>query len=348
MRRALRRRVEPLVRRWWQGSAGGWGPLLTALALIPAALFATVVRVRALLYDRGIWRPERAPIPVVSVGNLTVGGTGKTPVTSWVVSELLALGCRPAIVLRGYGGDEARLHARWHPDVPVIRAPDRGAGVREAAGKGCDVAVLDDGFQHRNLGRDLDLVLLSPAQPLPARLLPRGPWREPLRAIRRAQLVFVTWKDGEEEAGERLLREVRTMSIPPRVHPLPLTFSGWRRVGGEGESGPPGEVLALASVANPESFQVGVSLVLQREVELLAFPDHHDYSSSDAARVQGVAAGRAIVTTEKDAVKLESFLDELPETHVFCLGLRPSPEAESALRGSLADVLARGKERVGS
>ena len=193
---------EARVRAWWRGEGGLWGGLASVLAAGPALLFGAVVRVRNALYDRG-WLPaRRAPLPVVSVGNLTVGGTGKTPVAAWIVRRLSERGHRPALVSRGYGRDELALHGRWNPAVPVVASPDRAGAAREAARRGADVAVLDDGFQHRRLARDADVVLLAAEERFPGRMLPAGPYREPSRALRRADLIVVTRKAAPESAAE--------------------------------------------------------------------------------------------------------------------------------------------------
>src|SRR4051794_15640030 len=172
----------------------------TRTALLPfERLFGGIVGARDILYDAG-WLPALdTPIPAVSVGNLTVGGTGKTPVSAWLARGLAARGARPAIVLRGVGGDEPLVHRALNPDIPVFTGADRVAVVREAAAMGADIAVLDDAFQHRRVGRLADLVLVSADRWTDnVRLLPAGPWREPLRAIRRATLVIVTRKSADD------------------------------------------------------------------------------------------------------------------------------------------------------
>src|SRR5690606_37512688 len=183
------------VPRWWRGEAG-WVGRGASAALWPAEqLFRGIVAARNRAFDSGLLRSERAPIPVISVGNLGVGGAGKTPFAAWVAGRLHEYGRRPAIVLRGYGADEILVHRELNPDVPVHAARARIEGVREAAARGSDVVILDDGFQHRAIQRDLDVVLLTAdGWTGEVRLLPRGPWREDLGALRRADLVVVTRK----------------------------------------------------------------------------------------------------------------------------------------------------------
>ncbi|TVP55290.1 MAG: hypothetical protein EA351_11125 [Gemmatimonadales bacterium] len=316
---ARRAGLEGTVRAYWSGESSRLVSALLSIFGAPlSVLFATGVRIRNVLYDRGAIRTKPPPIPVISVGNLAVGGTGKTPVSRWLVELLLARGQSPAIVSRGFGEDELLLHRRWHPDIPVIRAPRRIEGVRAAAARGCTVAVVDDGFQHRALGRSLDLVLLSPAHPLPIRLLPRGPFREPLRSLRRAHGVLVTVKSPAENAtADRLLDEVRSLPGHPPARLLTLLPGSWCDLRGAPASAPDGPLLALTSVAQPGSF---VSLVRARGlhsgsegdegVELLAFPDHHPYTSEELSQILETAGDRMVVTTEKDAVKLIPLCEE--------------------------------------
>src|SRR3954470_7648563 len=124
-------------------------------------MFGAVVGARDILYDAG-WLPAAATsIPAVSIGNLTVGGTGKTPIAAWVARGLALRGAHPAVILRGYGDDEPLVHARLNPDIPVVTGADRVVTVNEAARRGADIAVLDDAFQHRRVQRMADLVLVS-------------------------------------------------------------------------------------------------------------------------------------------------------------------------------------------
>ena len=166
------------VMDWWAGKGGALGSLLR-VATIPVEMgFRMVSGVWGRLYDAGVMPLQRAPVPVISVGNLTVGGSGKTPLSAWLLKGLQARGERPALVARGYGEDEILLHRRWAPDALVIAEADRAYGAWKAARKGATIVVLDDGFQHRRLARELDIVLVATSTPWKVRLLPRGPFRE--------------------------------------------------------------------------------------------------------------------------------------------------------------------------
>jgi len=166
-----------LVDRLWYGR-DTFASAVRAMLVPAERVFGGIVGARDILYDAG-WLPARqTAIPAVSIGNLTVGGTGKTPMAAWIARGLSARGARPAIVLRGYGDDEPLVHRTLNPDVPVLVGADRVAAIAEAARVGADIAVLDDAFQHRRAHRVADLVLVSADRWTPeARLLPAGPWR---------------------------------------------------------------------------------------------------------------------------------------------------------------------------
>lgn len=344
-----RRRGEAILRDHWEGSGGIASRALTAVTAPLSALFGVGVRARGFLHDRDFLPVRRGPIPVVSVGNLSVGGTGKTPVTRWVVGALLQMGHRPAIVARGYGEDELALHRRWHPDLPVVANPDRPTGVEAAAEAGATVAVLDDGFQHRRLARELDIVLVSAAQPFPPRLLPRGPYREPLSSLKRAHVVLVTARIRAGQGQGQLARaRLRADELRPHMGPgtavdvLPIRPRGWQDLEGRSISPPTGDVLAACSVADPEGFRSLAEAVLERPggVDLAAWPDHHPYDEADLHRIVSLAGERTVITTEKDAVKLmplwEASGTGVRPPAVLAIEARPGERLAALLRERLA------------
>lgn len=344
--------LDDRMQRYWAGKGGWMGrSLLTAVTAPASALFGLGVRLRNRAFDSGLIRIQGVPVPVVSVGNLSVGGTGKTPVVRWLVEVLEGRGYRPGIVSRGYGEDELALHRRWFPDLPVVARADRVEAAREAIAQGADVLVLDDGFQHRYLARDADLVLVGAADPWPPRLLPRGPYREPASALDRASLVLVTARgEADVEPGLARMADLRRHPRYPPLGILPLRPGEWQTLAGQPHpEGPPrGPLLVVASVARPGSVvdlvREALGQTLPPEgVELLAFPDHHPHDAEDVQRILGVAAGRSVVTTEKDAVKLAPF-PELAEASVHVLGLKvaPDPGVDRLLRRLLDRILARG------
>ena len=311
-------RLRQWVPRWWRGEAGVAGAAVS-LALAPAeALLRGVVGVRGWGYEAGLLRAESAPIPVVSIGNIGVGGAGKTPFSAWVAARLRGWGRRPALVLRGYGTDEILVHRELNPEVPVFAAARRIEAVRRAAGEGCDVAVLDDAFQHRALFRDLDLVLVgADGWQGAVRMLPRGPWREGLGALRRADFVVVTSKAAATGTASHLLELVSSVVGPERVVLCRIEATGLRPLlgGGGGEGAESGlealrgkRVLAVASLADPRPFVAHLELA-GAEVELAAFPDHHEFTAAEARLLQERARGRVLVMTRKEAVKLRPLLE---------------------------------------
>ncbi|HET6681384.1 MAG TPA: tetraacyldisaccharide 4'-kinase, partial [Gemmatimonadaceae bacterium] len=274
-------------------------------------MFGAIVRVRAWLYDAGLLRATAVSIPIVSIGNLTVGGTGKTPVASWLAGRLRARGARPAIVLRGYGDDETIVHGSLEPEVPVVANADRVRGVDEAMARGANVVLLDDAFQHRRVARDHDLVLLSAdrgrAHP---RLLPAGPAREPWTALRRATLAIVTRRAAGDADVEALCESAAAflpggMSgvVVVRLEPAGLcSMLGDESVPLQALDG--ARVLAVSAIGDPAAFESQLRAAGAR-VEHAIFPDHHRFDGDDVSRlVQRAAAADRIVCTLKDAVKL--------------------------------------------
>jgi tetraacyldisaccharide 4'-kinase len=299
----VRAALERTVRRWWSGELGMAGAALSTAAAPLEWIYAAEVRRRDLRQHAA--RGERVEgLRVLSVGNLTVGGTGKTPVAAWTVRLLSELGAKPALLARGYGADELLLHRRWNPEAQVHADPDRVAAARAAREGGADVAVLDDGFQHRRLARDLDLVLLAAEDPFPGRMLPRGPYREPPSALERAHAVVVTRRTASADIAMALGREVSRRYARLPVAVLALVPGTWSTLSGAPTEAPSGPLLAAAGIARPEAFRAQVVEATGSEVELVAFPDHHDFSAGDAEGLRRRAGSRTLVVTEKDAVKL--------------------------------------------
>jgi tetraacyldisaccharide 4'-kinase len=285
--------------------------LATRIALTPAErIFGGIVGARDILYDAG-WLPaHETPIPAVSVGNLTVGGTGKTPVAAWIARGLSARGAHPAIVLRGYGGDESLVHERLNPTIPVVENADRVAGVGEARRRGADVAVLDDAFQHRRVQRLADLVLVSADRwTNDVSLLPAGPWREPLRAIRRATLVIVTRKSADDRTVE-LVHE-KLSQVAPAIPRVSVRFDLGELMDAMGTRDPipldaiaGANVHAVLAIADPRAF---VQQLEQRGARVRAtiLPDHHAFSPREIERIASTMRDDdTVLCTLKDAVKL--------------------------------------------
>lgn len=271
-------------------------------------VYGGAVALRNRAFDVGLLRSHALALPSISVGNLTVGGTGKTPVAAWLVDRLVDAGARPAVVLRGYGGDEVLVHQRLNPGIPVIANADRVAGVRVARERGATVAVLDDAFQHRRARRDVDLVLLSADRSGPVRSLPAGPWREPLTSLRRARIVAITRKQASVLRARELLASALRFAPQAEGAIIHLSVDAVVPVRG-GQAQPIARlrnvpVLAISGIGDPRAFQSqlrGVGALVTGE----AFPDHHAFSERDVD-VLVRAAGKRLqpVCTLKDAVKL--------------------------------------------
>lgn len=320
---------------WWSPSPGPGASLLLPPLLAAEAVFRASAAFRGMLYDRGILRAASAGVPVVSVGNLAVGGAGKTPAAMAIVERLLARGRRVAVLSRGYGaarrdarvvsngarvllgaaeaGDEPALVARRLPAAAVLCGPRRAALARTAVGVlGADALVLDDGFQHRALGRDLDVVVLDAVNPFGSgRLLPAGPNREPRSALRRADLVWLSRVDQAEPAAADALRALAreaTGRAPVESRHAPVDVLDGALERGLGVEALRGErVLLLAGVARPAGFRRTVASLGAEIVAERLFPDHHRFAAAEleeALRAADAARCEAVVTTEKDAVRL--------------------------------------------
>lgn len=305
------------MRRWFEsvtlGGGGPGGALLRPPLRLASWFYGLVIAVRNAWYDRG--HVQHVDAPVIAIGNLTTGGTGKTPMAIHVVQRLRALGLRPAVVSRGYGAaggpaDELLLIQHAEPGVPCIANADRVRGASAALQRHeVDVVVLDDAFQHRRIARDLDLVLIDATAPFGGDyLLPRGRLREPLESLRRASALIITRADmvGADELSR--LRGVLARVAPGKPllscthRPAALTplRAGLPRVEG-------GAVLLASGIAHPQAFAATARAVGLAVVDHVLFPDHHRYAGQDAERIVAQAQARRaarVVVTEKDAVKL--------------------------------------------
>lgn len=300
---------------------------LRSVCTVASWSYFAAIAGRNLAYDRG-WKPTRSvAVPIISLGNITTGGTGKTPIAAFLAERLQAQGVRPAIVSRGYRqlndqcNDEQLVLKQLLPTVPQVMNRDRVAGARSAISEqGCDLILLDDGFQHRRLHRDLDIVLVDATQPWGfGHLLPRGLLREPLSSLRRADLVLITRCD-QVAAAE--LAQIRGVLATWRgtAASVDLRFRPRRLRAADGEQLPLSRLagrncLAFCGIGNPRGFQqtlqsLGVSS------EPMIFPDHHHYQPRDIERIVQLAdrlQAEILVTTQKDLVKIS-------DTH---LGDRP-------------------------
>ena len=294
----------------WLWSSQSVGARIARGALVPlSGVFRAASSLRAALYDAGLLRAHDLGAPAVSVGNLTVGGTGKTPFASWLAMQLAARGAKPGVLLRGYGGDEIDVHRTLAPSAIVIANQDRIAGAREARARGADVLVLDDAFQHRRAARLVDIVLVSADAAGVARWpLPAGPWREPLNAVRRARLVIVTAKAAPDRDIEVVLG--RVTSAGPGVATGVVRFEAntivrWGSTGERAASelrGTP--VLAVCAIGDPGAFVAQLRSAGLSPTPAIR-PDHHRFTAEEAqALAREAQRVGSVVCTLKDAVKL--------------------------------------------
>jgi tetraacyldisaccharide 4'-kinase len=300
---------------------------LARLALLPASgLWRLGMASRELAYRRG-WLPVHdLPLPSVGVGNLTVGGSGKTPIAIWIARHYVEGGLRPGILLRGYGNDETMVHQHSVPEAVVVADPDRVAGAERALANGAQVLVLDDAYQRLDVRRDLNIVVMSAETTRAVRWpLPAGPWREGWDALDRADAVIVTRKRATAEAARELARELEgRVPGPTAVAHLGLRqleglVSGTRR---PASSLAGKRVVAASGIADPDAF-VAQTKALGAAVQVATWKDHHEYRDEDVAWLAH-AARRAdhVVITQKDAVKLrDRWPHAVPEPLVAMLDL---------------------------
>lgn len=330
---------------------------MKSLLLPPlSALYGAVTRTRLSLYQRGTFHTTKLDRPVISVGNITAGGTGKTPLAEWMSKTIAAEGKKVCILTRGYGrenpqrqvvvsdaqtilatpneaGDEPYLLAtNLLGSASVISNADRiSAGRYAIENFGSDCFILDDGFQHLRLARDLNIVAVDATNPWGGgQLLPHGRLREPISGLSRADCVVLTRCDQAENT-EALTNQIRDL-----IRDRPIFRSTMKAAYAQVVTGP---VAAFCAVGNPRSFfaQVrnsGYELAFEK-----AFRDHHNYSQQDVdSLVRGArdAGAQSLITTAKDAVKLRSLSFSLP----WCvLEIEISLENEDAFRRMILNVL---------
>lgn len=320
--------------------------LKRALIWLPAKLYELAVRLRVAAYETEYRRPQRLAATVIAVGNLTLGGTGKTPMVEYIARYLRSEDHRVAILTRGYGrvsdemrtlnappassgldnaqatdtisfrevGDEPLMLARALPDVPIVVHKDRTqAGRRAVEAMGANVLVLDDAYQHLRLARDLNILLIDASDPFGGfEMAPFGRLREPLYGIRRADAVIITRADRpfDQAQTQAIIRHFCDADVPliyvtggiTRLRHLETggvyeldAFAGWNAA-------------ALCGIGNPQAFAEDILRVGINIVDESFFRDHHAFTQSDLDSATAAARGAAadmIITTEKDAVRLE-------------------------------------------
>ncbi|MDH3289878.1 MAG: tetraacyldisaccharide 4'-kinase [Gemmatimonadota bacterium] len=321
---------------------------MTRLALLPpSVLYRFVASLRARAYGSRLLPVAIPAVPTIAVGNLTVGGSGKTPLSSWIARYYADRGLRSAIVLRGYGGDEGEVHRRHLPQVIVVENPDRLAAARTAVARGAQVIVMDDAYQRLDVGRDLNIAVVSAESSRAVRwTLPAGPWREGWPALRRADLVVVTRKWASLDAALGTAQHAHQVAPHAKFAVAHLGLSGFRKL----LSDTPvtlgalngARVVAGAGIADPDAF-ARQCRAIGAHVHLVPFSDHHRYGERDIRRLlHGRQAVDYVVVTEKDAVKLrQRWPADAPEPLVAQLGLewdRGEATVETALDAAVGEL----------
>jgi tetraacyldisaccharide 4'-kinase len=313
---------------WWSGAA----PARVARGiLVPVAMvYRTFMTARAATYKRGWRRQRRLPLPSVAIGNLSVGGAGKTPLAAWAAASFVERGLRVGILLRGYGGDEQVVHQRLVPQAIVVANADRVAGALRARAEGAQVLVLDDAYQRLDVARDINIAVVSAESASPRAVawpLPAGPWREDWSALGRADVVVVTRRRAAVAEGLRLAGRIAARwpgALVACVHLALAELIGLEsRKVVELKSLARKRVLVAAGIADPSSFAAQVRAA-GAMVQLVAYQDHHAYPADDVARLARAAKDADyVVVTEKDAVKLrQRWPPTAPEPLVAQLALR--------------------------
>ena len=305
--------------------------------LFPAWLiFRPLVWLRNLTFDLGWRKPQRLCVPVWSVGNLTAGGTGKTPLTRYLARWAIAHGLQPAIISRGYRAEnpEANDEARTVSECPVICNPDRVAAGQQAIANGATCLIMDDGFQHRRLHRDLDFVLIDATRPWGAddgsagATLPLGYLRENPSALERSSIIVLTRGALITPPLLAHLQQKLLAYEKPIIHVEDQSAS----LRSLTASDPPADVIALSGQAvvlvsglgNPLGFERAALGYGWQVIASLRFPDHHHYAATDLATVVAAAHHHqaTLVITEKDAVKIQPLITAEDAVHFRVLEVR--------------------------
>lgn len=339
-------------------------------------LYQLAVSVRIYLYEREIFSQNSLPCKVVSIGNITVGGTGKTPMVSYVANLLSGLGLKVAVISRGYGGhaqrsggivsdgkttlmgprasgDEPQLLASRLKGIPLLVGKDRYLAGKQAMSRfGASVLVLDDGFQHLALKRDVDLLLIDSARPFGnGHCVPRGPLREPVSGIKRASAFVLTRWTGDSPLNRqrdvleahapgrpifKCMHVPETLFVAGQEKPIDLaTLKGQR-------------LFAFSGIARNEAFRETVSSLGGDVIGFLEFSDHHRYTQDDVESIWKGATDKGvdgIITTEKDLVNLGTDTPSMPP--LLVLGIRISFGDDAEAFASYLKTKMMGNPHIG-
>ena len=314
-----------------RSGAGLLGFLLTLLACV----YRVVLRGHRLCYDRGWFPRHDLHRPVISVGNITAGGVGKTPLVKTLIRRFINQGRQPVVLIRGYHArrmngslqsDEVQEYREQFPNVAVLAGRDRVRNARSfLRQQRADIFLLDDGFQHRCVKRDLDLVILDSTNPFGnGEVLPRGVLREPIQALRRANMIVLTKVDLGRNNLDEITRILGQQGVRcPVCHAIHQcrSFRDWRTNYEVELSSVKNQAVALVSaIGDPASFERMVCALEVQLKEHFVFPDHHWFTRKDWETILADCHRQQVellITTGKDAIRLNSFKRDIPESLRF-------------------------------
>jgi tetraacyldisaccharide 4'-kinase len=333
--------------------------LRSAILALPAAVYYAVQKTREKAYLHGLLTPERVEIPVISVGNILLGGAGKTPFVIYAAQMISDRGLKPAVISRGYKGtyrspflvvgdgvadtpqckpqacgDEPYLISERLPHVPVIVGRKRIDALRVAQDSlGCNVAILDDGFQHLQLERDVDIVILNGSEDW---MFPLGRLREPISALERAEIVILMGSDTKlPPRAEQLISGAQVVRC--RLEPDAIITSAGSSSSLSLEDYVGKEIFLASGIANPERFRKTAAELGWVVADHLAFADHHRFSDSELKDILERAGSDPVVVTEKDWVKLPDWFKGSGQT--CALRISVVPDNEPALWNAIRPLI---------
>jgi tetraacyldisaccharide 4'-kinase len=299
--------------------------------------YYSAMSLRNLFYDTGVFHTHQLPLPIVSVGNLTLGGTGKSPLVAWLARFFLEHNRQPGIISRGYaqsvnGVNDEFLELAFHlPSVPHRLNRNRVAAAREFLdSQNVDVLILDDAFQHRRIARNLDIVLLDALEPFGyEHIFPRGMLRESITALRRAEVVLLSRADLADETKRRKIRN-RVLAYSPNilwgeiVHE-PQSLVSFAKTETDIAAIRDKRILAFCGIGNPNAFRQTLECCGAKVVELIPFPDHHQFSRNDLDGLEQIAGKHGvdlILCTMKDFVKIDRHISGTVPVQAVLINIR--------------------------
>ena len=326
--------------------------VIKLVLLVLSWIYGAAVAVVSIGYRSGIRKMHKAPVPVVSVGNITLGGTGKTPFTILVAEHFCRAGKKPAVLTRGYGGDESVMLKDELPEVPVFVGQDRERSAGAACSRGRDILILDDGFQHRRLARDLDILLVDGVEFFGnGDLFPRGTLREPVSSLSRADMFVLTKTDRiGAERKKLLIKNIGALApgkpiVMTRHKPTFLsdtTGSAFSPYSLRGK-----KICIMSGIGDPDYFaflfdDIGADIVARRD-----YSDHYRYTQTDISRWRSLCSktrAEAVVVTKKDYVKIRSLDLTGIEEKLFVLNVVIEvTEGKEKLIAGLNSVIVRNR-----